>query len=135
LLSILRAHQQQQCNNFKDSSVQHYGGLLFKEKRDKIDELFLKIPPPIPKTRGFNIQNNSQIMSNFYNPNNPCFSGDCLVLMNNKELKLVENIKKNDEIFAINGKSIRVLCVVKTNTKNKIQPLVHFKNGLKSKFY
>jgi len=48
LPSLRFAHLFQQCNNFKDPGVQHYGGDLFFELRDQIDEIFLKIPPPVP---------------------------------------------------------------------------------------
>jgi hypothetical protein len=48
LPSIIDAHREQQCNNFKDFGVQHYGGELFKELRDKIDEVFITLPPPKP---------------------------------------------------------------------------------------
>ena len=32
LLSLVNAHHLQQCNNFKDPGVQHYGGALFQGK-------------------------------------------------------------------------------------------------------
>lgn len=43
LPSLMRAHQLQQCNNFKDVSVQFYGGVLFKSERDNVDEIFCKV--------------------------------------------------------------------------------------------
>jgi len=48
LPSLVDAHRQQMCNNFKDFGVQHYGGTLFHTIRDKIDEIFLSLPPPVP---------------------------------------------------------------------------------------
>jgi hypothetical protein len=48
LPSLCYAHLFEQCNNFKDPGVQHYGGDLFFELRDQIDEIFLKLPPPTP---------------------------------------------------------------------------------------
>jgi len=48
LPSLMNAHLSQNCNNFKDPGVQHYGGLLFTQIRDNLDELFVKLPPPIP---------------------------------------------------------------------------------------
>jgi hypothetical protein len=48
LPSLLGAHLYQQCNNFKDPGVQHYGGKVFFSLRDDIDEIFLKLPPPKP---------------------------------------------------------------------------------------
>ena len=48
LLSILTAHLNQECNNFKDPGVQHYGLPLFNIIRDKADEIFIQLPPPKP---------------------------------------------------------------------------------------
>ncbi|KAL6047667.1 VWFA domain-containing protein, partial [Balamuthia mandrillaris] len=48
LYSLIRAHQLQTCNNFKDPGVQFYGGGLFGALRDQIDDLFCKLPPPKP---------------------------------------------------------------------------------------
>merc|ERR1719491_2078347 len=48
LPSLMFAHKHQQCNNFKDRSVQMYGGSLFKELRDVADDNFNELPPPKP---------------------------------------------------------------------------------------
>merc|ERR1719414_2429869 len=48
LPSLGRAHLLQQCNNFKDPGVQHYGGSLYTEIREKADDIFLKLPAPKP---------------------------------------------------------------------------------------
>jgi len=48
LPSLLGAHLFQQCNNFKDPGIQHYGGEVFFGLRDQIDDIFLKLPPPKP---------------------------------------------------------------------------------------
>jgi len=48
LPSLLGAHLYQQCNNFKDPGIQFYGGELFSQIRDKLDELFLGLPAPRP---------------------------------------------------------------------------------------
>jgi len=48
LPSLAGAHLHQQCNNFKDPGVQHYGGPLFSDLRDTIDDIFVKLPPPTP---------------------------------------------------------------------------------------
>merc|ERR1712039_136791 len=37
LPSLTNAHLSQQCNNFKDPGVQHYGGELFSTLRDQAD--------------------------------------------------------------------------------------------------
>ena len=52
LPSLVRANTLQQCNNFKDHSVQLYGGSLFLGVRDAGESTFLTLPPPEPKARG-----------------------------------------------------------------------------------
>jgi hypothetical protein len=44
--ALMRALQLQQCTNFKDSSVQVFGGAIFGQLRSQGDSLFLAIPPP-----------------------------------------------------------------------------------------
>ncbi|CAE7672001.1 ITIH5 [Symbiodinium pilosum] len=51
LPSLLCAHACQQCNNFKDPGVQHYGGELFGDLRDKADEVFCNLEAPKPQPR------------------------------------------------------------------------------------
>jgi len=48
LPSLIGAHLYQRCNNFKDPGIQHYGGELFTQTRDSLDEMFIKLPPPTP---------------------------------------------------------------------------------------
>merc|ERR1711988_2018185 len=48
LPSIMFAHRLQQCNNFKDPGVQHYGGTLFNDIRDAADDVFNNLPAPKP---------------------------------------------------------------------------------------
>ncbi|CAE8661015.1 unnamed protein product, partial [Polarella glacialis] len=51
LPSLLCAHRSQQCNNFKDPGVQHYGGNLFGTLRDQADEVFCNLEAPVPVPR------------------------------------------------------------------------------------
>ncbi len=46
LPSLMCAHMNQVCNNFKDIGPQVYGGSLFKVLRDEVDILFNDLPPP-----------------------------------------------------------------------------------------
>lgn len=47
LPSLARAHQLQQCSNFKDPGVQDYGGVMFRAIQDAADSAFLSLPAPI----------------------------------------------------------------------------------------
>jgi Mg-chelatase subunit ChlD len=48
LPSLCRAHELQQCNNFKDPGIQGYGGKVFSMVRDVADDCFGSLPPPTP---------------------------------------------------------------------------------------
>ena len=48
LLSLLLAHRQQRCTNFKDLGLAGYGGKMFNEERDRIGDLFSLVPPTVP---------------------------------------------------------------------------------------
>jgi hypothetical protein len=107
LPSLTCAHLLQQCNNFKDPGVQHYGGKLFSELRDRADDVFVKLPPPKPSAKPQAAPVTS--MRTYHSSGNVCFHGDCMVTMENKSVKKVKDVKKGDLVFG--GK---VECVVKT---------------------
>lgn len=53
LYSLMYAHKQQRCNNFKDKSVANYGGEIFKEQRDIYDDIFTSMAPPVPSLNSY----------------------------------------------------------------------------------
>ncbi|KAI6661511.1 Von willebrand factor type A domain protein [Oopsacas minuta] len=130
LLSLKRAHLMQQCTNFKDPGLQHYGGNLFEKLRDSADEIFIKIPPPKPKmvpTTAVSAPLTS--MSRYHNRGAPCFSGDSLVLLHDDSLKLVSQLIKGD-IIKTPTSTGKIACVVKTHCSDGKTSLVGL-NGLK----
>jgi len=137
LPSIVRAHLLQQCNNFKDPGVQHYGGQLFHDLRDQADEIFRKLPPPKSSETFFTFSSNGNPvplaapvdMSSFNNPYGGCVSGSSLVLMADHSLKAAKDIVKEDFVMGPNGQSASVVCVVKTTCCSKV-PLVQLSGGL-----
>jgi len=138
LPSIARAHLLQQCNNFKDPGVQHYGGPLFSKLRDEADEIFRKLPPPKPTETFFKWTNNGpvpivvpQTMDNFHNAYGGCISGDSTVSMANGTEKLVKNIVKGDIVKSADNQYATVICVIKTTfPENEKVSLVGFPGGL-----
>lgn len=46
--ALIRAHQLQQCTNFLDIGLQHYGGALFNQIRETGISIFKSIPAPKP---------------------------------------------------------------------------------------
>ena len=139
MLSLGRTHILQQCNNFKDPGVQHYGGDDFNKNRDTIDEIFLGIPPPKPlkkttqsssSTQSFSSTQPVSDMSAYYNSAGVCFEGNSSVKMVNGSEKFVKDIKKDDEILGVSGNGVKVICVLKTSCKGNKQHFVDI-NGLK----
>lgn len=61
LLSLSSAHGLQQCNNFKDPGVQHYGGAIFTDFRDEADDQFSQLPPPIPTRDRVNADHQAKV--------------------------------------------------------------------------
>ncbi|KAL9656854.1 hypothetical protein ABK040_004388 [Willaertia magna] len=141
LPSLLRAHEQQQCNNFKDPGVQLYGGKLFEELQNIADNVFLDLPPPKPSNAGsFNSHTNSYSsfkysapvsMSSYYDAGGSCFDGESTILMADGLLKKVCDLRKGDKVKNLNGsKDATVLCVIKSKTTSEIVKLVDL-NGMK----
>eukprot|EP01130_Rhizamoeba_saxonica_P002217 TRINITY_DN12067_c0_g1_i1.p1 TRINITY_DN12067_c0_g1~~TRINITY_DN12067_c0_g1_i1.p1 ORF type:complete len:757 (-),score=186.65 TRINITY_DN12067_c0_g1_i1:30-2300(-) len=147
LPSIRSAHMLQVCNNFKDPGVQHYGGTLFSEIRDAVDDAYNKLPPPVPSnvprasntSWGYNAPNSHPPqnikrrkvkMAKYNRSGGVCFDGSCKVLMENGSLKLVENIKKGDYVMT-DSSPAKVLCIVKTVFASGETELVELDDGLK----
>jgi len=140
LPSLMRAHQLQQCNNFKDPGIQHYGGKLFRTLRDEIDDIFIKLPPPkptFPLTRtdhaqGFTFVAPVTSMRVYHSNSNPCFAGDCVVDMANGSKKLVSRIQKGDRVASssCDPAGAEVLCVVRSDCHRGRAHLVELKGGL-----
>eukprot|EP01112_Ceratiomyxa_fruticulosa_P020975 TRINITY_DN7285_c0_g2_i1.p1 TRINITY_DN7285_c0_g2~~TRINITY_DN7285_c0_g2_i1.p1 ORF type:complete len:812 (-),score=239.44 TRINITY_DN7285_c0_g2_i1:113-2548(-) len=143
--SLARAHLLQQCNNFKDPGIQHYGGALFNQTRDVIDDIFVKLPPPKPSRPPVSQPSYSssgarvaapapapiRSMYAYHRSSAPCFDGNSIVKMANGEEKKVGLIKKNDMVLSLNGQPAKVLCVIKTHCANSKTHLVELEGGLR----
>lgn len=141
LPSLAQAHRLQQCNNFKDPGIQHYGGVLFNTLRDEADAIFMKLPPPkptgggrsfpanlpTPQRRTSSVKSISNAtaapaapainMSYYNNRNAGCFHGSSKVALVNGASKRCDRIVKGDRVrtSSTNPKaSARVVCVVET---------------------
>ena len=130
LPSLARAHLLQQCNNFKDPGVQHYGGgEIFQKIRDKLEQKFLTLPAPEPsikREKNVHVSN----MANFYNSQGVCFHGDCIVMMSDGSKKMVRELRKGDIVKSMEGKNAQIRCVIVTPIKNSTG-LVTLEGGLK----
>eukprot|EP01125_Pyxidicula_operculata_P002073 TRINITY_DN12025_c0_g1_i1.p1 TRINITY_DN12025_c0_g1~~TRINITY_DN12025_c0_g1_i1.p1 ORF type:complete len:813 (-),score=221.78 TRINITY_DN12025_c0_g1_i1:118-2556(-) len=135
LPSLMGAHVMQICNNFKDPGVQHYTSPLFHDIRDKVEEAFVKLPPPKPSNHkpsnlststttstsssrsskaNFSGFTYTPSMNVYYNAGGGCFVGTSLVHLANNQFKPASQIKKGDQVICGNGRVSTVVCVVKT---------------------
>jgi hypothetical protein len=111
------AHLLQQCNNFKDPGVQHYGqGELFNSVRDEMDTVFCNLPAPKRSQSGAPID-----MSAFNDEEGPCFHGSCIVRLLDGSIKFVKDIRRGDRLFPHGG---TVNYVLKTICNNKQRQMV-----------
>lgn len=115
----------QVCNNFKDPGVQKYGGELFEKIRDIADELFCKLPAPVPKQSynssffggvglgggNISLQAGPPInMAAFNQAGGVCFHADSLVKMSNGLFQKASLVRRGD--ILANGAI--VLCVIES---------------------
>ena len=126
LPSLVRSHTIQQCNNFKDAGIQHYGGLLFKDLQNDADDIFCTLTPPEPyqlrkaKQHQINPPKFEPLvdMRNYYNVHGGCFDGNSFVLLQGNQQKQVKNLLKNDKVKTNNGFA-KVVCLVQTNISSR----------------
>merc|ERR1711998_514873 len=93
LPSLKRAHELQQCNNFKDPGIQDYAGALFSTIRDRADDIFNSLPPPVASrpTSSYGGSRRSGLfsrssapsappasMASYNSSSAPCFHGESL---------------------------------------------------------
>jgi hypothetical protein len=140
LYSLLFAHIQQKCNNFKDKSILSYGGELFIKQRDIIDEIYSNMSPPIPSINVLNSDNCIAIPQNnlneinfgniFNNCNNGCFHEYSEVLMADGKIKKCSEIIKGDIVSTFNNNIALVICVIKIKCNENICEMVKFDKGL-----
>ncbi len=140
--SIVRAHQQQVCNNFRDPGVQHYGKQLFTQMRDKADDHYNNLPAPTPtatyRSSSANVTRSAMrvaTMASYNIHSGPCFHGDCLVKMFDGTSKKVSAIRKGDRVFTNNASqnyhenSDKIETVLKTVFENGRAVLVELQGG------
>lgn len=143
LPSLARAHLLQQCNNFKDPGIQFYGGQLFETIRDKVEDIFVKLPPPKPSVRarayygggGATKASAAPLasMRTYYDASGGCIAGECEVRMADGSVKRVDAVVRGDKVCASlsSGAHAEVVCVVKTQCFGGKESLVTLPGGLR----
>jgi Mg-chelatase subunit ChlD len=119
LRSLMNAYINQQCNNFKDPGVQHFGGSLFQSIKQNADNIFSLLPAPKPSLHS---RTTSQLsnMSSYYNQSGSCYDGDGLVLMDNKTFIAVKNLKIGDLVQAFDANKNIIHDKIKFILKTKV---------------
>jgi hypothetical protein len=134
--AIRRANQLQYCNNFKDKSVQRYGGRMFHDLQDSTNDLFrtLTAPPPSIEHRQTQAQSTSNVQQGNLNTlgtqqsqNIGCFSGESQIDTPCGKW-FVKEIRANDIVLTPSGPA-RVNCVIKSKIRGGLHKLVNI-NGL-----
>ena len=135
LPSLVRANVLQQCNNFKDASVQTYGGPLFTTLRDAGEKMFVKLPPPKPKVdrrRGSYTGASAARaarpvqMNTYYNRGGGCVAGDCTVAILGGATKAASAVRAGDVLAS----GAVVQRVVKIAIPGGCTNMVRFDGGL-----
>jgi hypothetical protein len=145
--SLLSAHRQERCNNFKDESIAVYGGALFRQERDRAEDIFSSLPPPIPScavngegrrgsgmsSSGISSAQAPQFQQLFNHVSNGCFHPSCLVSLADGSQKRISELVKGDRLarpdVAGAGIAPTVVCVVQTDTNGGVEELVSLNQG------
>lgn len=145
LRSLYDAHFYQECNNFKDQSVQGYATPEQKKLIDFADDIFCNLPAPEPSISKHhhyspntysNTAYSPNIMRSFSQPSGGCFSGECRIETKDGH-KLIKDLNKGDLLKTENGYN-KLICIMKTispNGKNKLVELdsqIYSKSGMQT---
>jgi hypothetical protein len=122
--SIVSAHLNQFCNNFKDSSVQQYGGKLFNELQETINDIFNKLEPPQQSFKMYETNNlHTNNLSKINNPKIGCFDGNGFIKLGNGSETYVRDVQIGSSLKTPNGIA-KVMCVLKMKVSDSIADLV-----------
>lgn len=133
-IAYARALALQQCINFKDKALQHFASDEFKELQEKGIDIFSSIPAPQVSqySHGYyggttpSASVNSFSMSQYVTAAGPCFTGDCVVLMDELRTKRVRDLKKGDIVWG----GHKVLALTYTPVMAEVDMIV-YETGLK----
>ena len=140
LLSLMGAYTNEICNNFKDKGIWNFKSPMFDRLCDRVSTVFEAIPPPKPdivkiepppvRTRGGGVYFPEQTvsrsplrsMSVYNNAGGGCCIGSSGVLMADKTILQIKDLKKGDLVLTCNPNNVdetvisTVECLVFTNS-------------------
>ena len=129
LPSLAQAHLWQICNNFKDPGVQHYASKQFESMRDKLEKIFVELPPMKPSRLKAHHAKTTN-MKSYYNQRGGCFHGSSFVHMADGDKKRVDLVQLGDKLITPSGKIATVTHVVVQKTDDGFEKMVHFSSRL-----
>lgn len=123
LSMLANAHKLQECCNFKDLSVQKYGGPKFRETLDRVQQIYVSIPAPKPSRY---TRNQVASMATYYDSSSGCFNGKAPVQVLRsikgairKKPTTVDDLSVGDYVeTGVEDEFAEVLCVVYRSAKN-----------------
>ena len=123
--SFRETHIDKRCNNFKDASIQSYGGKLFNINVDTLNDIYDNLPPPIPSNNvNCNVDSHRTINTHinfsqsFNSQDNGCFHGNTNIIMADYNIKKIKDIKKGDQLLDKDNKVSTVICLIKMKCIN-----------------
>ena len=137
LPALARAHQREQCGNFKDPGLQVYGrdSPLFIKLRNDMDKLFDDLPPPIPtapqqfQSVGYGLSTSAASstrqysappsMSIYNTRSAPCFAEGSHILLSNGQTIPVESLRRGMQVRTPMGTQ-KVAATVRTHLENDL---------------
>jgi len=122
-----RSHQLEICSNFKDNSLQFYGGSSFIDKKNGIEDIFSMLPVPKPSRSKTEFKGNYRNV--FYSNYGGCVDGNGITKTNSGD-KLVKELKKGDIIINSSGNEDEIICVLKRKIERGYLDMVSI-NGMK----
>jgi len=130
LPSLQNAHFTEETNNFKDSSIQHYGGDFFQRLQEKFEKIFIGLPDLKPKNIPAVVVANAVPLAynslSFYDRAGTCVDGNCLLKMGNGEEKFIKDVLKGEVVWG--GDTIE--CVLRTKCKDGMMEYCKTDSGL-----
>jgi Mg-chelatase subunit ChlD len=134
-LYLISSHLRRFNANFKDPSIQNYGGNIFEQNRTDCENIFCTLQPPKPSIQtnndnnNYNYQSNNRMAQVCCNYDAGCFTGDSEIVMKSGCIKKVNELMPGDELQSWNGKTAKIKCILKTRC---LKPIKIVKlNGLK----
>jgi Mg-chelatase subunit ChlD len=125
LRSLMNGYMNQQCNNFKDPGVQHFGGSLFKSIRQEADDAFCMLPAPKPsvyKSSGTTRQVSN--MTTYYNAGGSCYDGFGLVAMADDTTISVQYLQPGNYVKSLDSNGNIIFSKIKYIVKSKVSNFI-----------